>query len=209
MEISFCIRQRILVFIFFISYYLHPLIFGDYVKRLFYISAIIIGIIFFTDHYVLAQTQQRIAYVNSAKILDEFPEAQTAQKQLETLGKQWQEDLDKMSKEYQEKGQEYQKKSALMTDEAKKQAQQVLLDLEQKAYDFRLQKLGQDGELEKQRDKLLTPIKEKVLKTIEGIAKEQKFQFVFDKNEQVQFLLYGEKQFDITFDVISRLTKGK
>jgi outer membrane protein len=152
---------------------------------------------------------QKIAYVNSAKILDEFPEAQEAQKKLELLGKQWQDEFDKINKSYQDKLQEYQKKSSLMTEEAKKTAQQELLELEQKAYDFRQQKLGQDGELEKQRDKLLTPIKEKILKAIEQVAKEQKFTFVFDKNEQIQFLLFGESTFDVTFDVLSKLKRGK
>jgi len=178
------------------------------VKHKTFFLTIILFFLFFGKENSTAQ-QQKIGYVNSSKILDDFPEALEAQKKLESLGKQWQDEMDKISKQYQDKGQEYQKKAALLTDDAKKQMQQELLELEQRAYEFRQQKLGPEGELEKERDKLLKPIKDKILKTIEQIAKEQKFQFVFDKNETVQFLLFAEGAYDLTFDVLSKLKRGK
>src|SRR5712672_3572922 len=43
----------------------------------------------------------KIGYVNSAKVLQEFPEAQEAQKKLDAMGKGWQAELERMDKELQ------------------------------------------------------------------------------------------------------------
>src|SRR5262249_47750168 len=66
-----------------------------------------------------AQTS-RIGFVNSSKILQEFPEAQEANKKLDEMGKAWQAELDRMSKEFEDKLQDYKKKEALMPETEKR-----------------------------------------------------------------------------------------
>lgn len=151
----------------------------------------------------------KIGYVNSAKILQELPEAQEAQKKLDATGKGWQAELEKMSKDLQDKYDGYQKKQGMLTDQAKAAAQQELGELEQKAYKYRTEKFGNDGELAQQTEKLLSPIKDKVLKMIQQIAKEEKLSFVFDRNEQIMVLLYGDTNFDYTYKVLDRLKRSK
>jgi outer membrane protein len=151
----------------------------------------------------------KIGYVNSAKILQELPEAQEAQKKLDAMGKGWQEELEKMSKELQTKYEDYQKKQGMMNEQAKLAVQQELVELEQKAYKYRSDKFGNDGELAAQTEKLLTPIKDKVLKMIQQIAKDEKLSFVFDRNEQIMVLLYGDTNFDYTYKVLDRLKRSK
>lgn len=151
----------------------------------------------------------KIGYVNSAKILQELPEAQEAQKKLDAIGKGWQEELEKMSKELQTKYEDYQKKQGMMNEQAKLAVQQELVELEQKAYKYRSDKFGNDGELAVQTEKLLTPIKDKVLKMIQQIAKDEKLSFVFDRNEQIMVLLYGDTNFDYTYKVLDRLKRSK
>jgi outer membrane protein len=96
-----------------------------------------------------------------------------------------------------------------MNEAAKKTSQQEIYDLDQKLREYKLEKLGNDGELAKQQDKILSPIKDKILKAIEKIAKEQKYSFVFDQTESVRVLLYGEATADLTYKVIDRLKTGK
>jgi outer membrane protein len=151
----------------------------------------------------------KIGYVNSAKILQEYPEAQDAQKKIDTKGQAWQTQLEGMSKDLQSKYEAFQKKQATLTDQAKRDQQQELVELEQKGVQFRTEKFGSGGELAQLTDSLLTPIKKKVMKIIESIAKEQKLQFVFDRNEQILVLLYGEAKFDFTNLVIDRLKRGE
>ena len=41
----------------------------------------------------------KIGFVNSAKILQEYPDAQEANKKLDEMGKRWQSELEKMSRD--------------------------------------------------------------------------------------------------------------
>ena len=150
----------------------------------------------------------KIGFVNSSKILQEYPEAQEANKKLDEIGKTWQAELDRMSKEFEDKLQDYKKKEALMPEPEKRSAQDELALLEQKGVAFRQQKFGSGGDLAGATDSLLGPIKKKVLKVIEQAAKDEKLQFIFDRNDQITVLLYGEPKFDYTNYIIDKLKRG-
>ena len=161
----------------------------------------------FTTH-IFAQSP-KIGFVNSAKILQEYPEAIEANKKLDVIGKRWQAELERMSKELQQRYEEFQKKEPLLKEDEKKSQREELVALEQKGYQYRQEKFGNEGELTIATDSLLRPVKQKVMKVIEQVAKDEKIQFMFDRNEQIMFLLYGEPKFDYTNLVIDRLKRGK
>ncbi len=169
---------------------------------------LVLAILFVLSASVYAQTQ-KIGFVNSTKIFQEIPEAQEAQKKLDAIIKPLQDQLEAMQKDFQTKLEEYQKKESMMTDAAKKTSQQELQDLQQKYNDFRLDKFGNDGSVAKEQDKIINPIKEKILKAIEKVAKEEKYSFVFDQTEQVKVLLYGDAAHELTYKVIDKLKRGK
>jgi len=159
---------------------------------------------------VLLQAQTpKIGFVNSGKIFQELPEAQDAQRRIDAMTKPIQDAIETKEKELQAKIDDYKKKESMMNDAAKKTAQDEILDLEQKYRNYRTEKLGNDGELAKETDKILAPLKAKILAGIERIAKEEKYSFIFDKTEQVNILLYGDSAHDLTFKVIDRLKRGK
>jgi outer membrane protein len=151
----------------------------------------------------------KIGYVNSAKILQELPAAQEAQKKIDAFQQKIQDSIEVFNKQYQAKLKEYQQKESLMTDQAKKSAQQELVVLEQSFNEFRDRKLSRDGELARYTTKLLDPVKEKVLKVIADFAKDKKVTFIFDKTDAIQILLYGDVKYDYTNLIIDRLTRGK
>ena len=65
-----------------------------------------------------------------------------------------------------------------------------------------------DGDLAMMTDSLLRPVKQKVLKVIEQVAKDERLQFIFDRNDQITVLLYGDEKFDYTNFIIDRLKRG-
>jgi len=153
---------------------------------------------------------QRIAFVNSAKIFQELPAAQDAEKKIDAISKPYRDTLESMQNELQARYEEYQKKEGLLTDAAKKTEQQKLVDMQNRLQQYRLDKFGQDGELAKRTEQILTPIRERIKGVIAVIAKELKYGFVFDKTDQIQILLYGDPSADITYKVIDRLrSSGK
>jgi outer membrane protein len=151
----------------------------------------------------------KIGYVNSSKILQEYPDAIEANKKLDAMSKQWQAQLETMSKDLQQKYEDFQKKEPLLKEDEKRVQREELIALEQRGVQFRQEKFGNDGELAIATDSLLRPIKQKVMNIIQQIAKDEKIQFIFDRNEQIMVLLYGEAKYDYTNLVIDRLKRGK
>jgi outer membrane protein len=174
------------------------------VKRI----SLIVLVCAFSAVFMQAQTL-KIGFVNSGKIFQELPEAQDAQRRIDAMTKPIQDAIETKEKDLQAKIDDYKKKESMMNDAAKKTAQDEILDLEQKYRNYRAEKLGNDGELAKETDKVLAPLKAKILAGIERIAKEEKYAFIFDKTEQVNILLYGDSAHDLTYKVIDRLKRGK
>jgi len=169
------------------------------------LSVLFIGAAFVAS---TACAQQRIAFVNSSKIFQELPEAQNAQKRIDGIGKPMQDSLETMKKDLQDKYAEYQKKEALYNDATKKSEQQKLLEQERAVQEYQVTRFGQDGLLARQSETIINPIRERIKTAITAVARELKYNFVFDKTEQIQILLYGDPKDDITFKVIDKLRRG-
>lgn len=161
-------------------------------------------------------SQVKVAFVDSDVILKQLPEAQGVQKQLEELQKFYVDTLTAKESEYKTKAE------ALKTkyDDAQKKVQEgkltpdqvKALDAEISEMQTELQKLEQDYAEYKQnvqqvllakQAELFKPVKEKITRTIELVAKELKFNLVLDKAGET--LIYGDKDLDITFKVLDKL----
>jgi len=169
------------------------------------LSLIVAGVFVFACS---AHAQQRIAFVNSSKIFQELPEAQTAQKRIDGIGKPMQDSLEAMKKDLQDKYAEYQKKESLYNDATKKSEQQKLMEQNQAMQEYQVTRFGQDGLLARQSEMIINPIRDRIKSAITSVAKELKYNFVFDKTDQIQILLYGDPKDDITFKVIDKLRRG-
>ena len=171
------------------------------------VTFVILGLVA-AVHVGNAQTQ-KIGFVSSAKIFKELPEAQDAQAKIDAMKKTVQDELEKKGAELQAKYEEYQKKESMMTDPAKKQAQDEIVDLQRKFEQLKVEKLGDNSDLVKNSEKILEPLRAKVIKAIERVAKDEKYSMVLDRTEPVSVLLYGEAAHDLTYKVIDRLKRGK
>lgn len=150
----------------------------------------------------------KLAFVDSEVILRELPEAQKAQKDLEALVKTWQDELEKIGQNLQKEVEEYQKKEALYNPQKREEEQRRLAEMQQRAREYQYQKFDpRVGEATTEREKRLAPIRDKILKSIEDVAKEEGFSFVFDKANDV-ILLYADAKFNLTYKVIDRLKRG-
>jgi outer membrane protein len=151
----------------------------------------------------------KIAYVNSATIIRELPEAQQVQKDLEANVKVWQDELEKMSKELQDGLDDYQKKKDMMDPKAKEDKEKSLQQLQTRAREYQYQKFDtREGEAVKMREQKFAPIQARILEAIEKTAKEDGFTYVFDKMENATILLFADPKFDLTYKVIDRLKRG-
>jgi outer membrane protein len=152
--------------------------------------------------------QAKIGWVNTGAIMDRLPEAQDAQRQLDNLVSEWQAELTKMQSEWQKKYEEYDKKKLILTENLRAQAEKELQDLDRRIADYRNRKFGQNGELFAKQNDIMKPVQNKIFKVIQNIAKEDDYDYVFDKGGDV-LLLYTNDKFDLTEKVLDRLRTFK
>ena len=152
-----------------------------------------------------ASAQVSIAWVNSAAIMEKLPEAQDAQRQLDNYIADWQGELAKMQNEWQRKYEEYNKKKLILTDQQRVDAEKELQDLDKRIIEYRTKKFGQNGELFTKQNDLMKPIQNKIFKVIQEIAKEEEYDYIFDKSGETM-LMYSNEKYDVTAKVLERLT---
>src|SRR6266849_1778429 len=141
--------------------------------------------------------QGRIGGISSQALMDKLPEAQEAQRQLDAIVADWQGELTKMQNEWQKKYDDYDKKKLILTDQGRAAAEKELQDLDKKIADFRNKKFGQNGELFQKQNELMKPVQNKIFKVITDIAKEDSYDYVFDKSGDI-LLIYTNDKFDLT-----------
>lgn len=154
--------------------------------------------------FSLSLSAQKYAYVDSKYILENIPEYKEAQKQLDDLSEKWQKELEEMYKEIDKKYKEYQAEQVLLPEETKTKRENEIIELENKAREFKKNKFGVDGELFQKRKELIEPIQDKVYKAIKELATTSGYDFVFDKANQSN-ILYADPKNDKSKRVLKEL----
>jgi len=148
--------------------------------------------------------QMKIGYINSEAIMQQLPEAQDAQKQLDGISSDWQTELAKMQTDLQHKFEDYDKKKLIMSDKRRAEVEKELQDLDKKMVDFRTAKFGANGELFTKQNELMKPIQDKVFKAVKDVANEGDYDYVFDKSSST-LLMYSNEKNDLTSKVLAKL----
>ncbi|MCC6398392.1 MAG: OmpH family outer membrane protein [Bacteroidetes bacterium] len=150
----------------------------------------------------LAQT--KVGHINSEAIMQTLPEAIDAQKSLDALVGQWEAELQKMQTEWKRKFDDYDKKKLILTDQVRAEQEKELRDMDQAIAEYRNKKFGQNGELFQKQNDIMKPIQNKIFKVLEDIAKEDGYDYIFDRSGEILLLYANEKQ-DLTTLVIQRM----
>jgi outer membrane protein len=109
-----------------------------------------------------------------------------------------------MQADWKKKFEDYDKKKLILTDQARADQEKDLRSLDQAVQDYRNRKFGQNGELFQKQNEVMKPIQNKIFQVLEDIAKEDGYDYVFDKSGQI-LLLYASDKNDLTTKVIQRM----
>ena len=151
-----------------------------------------------------SSAQMKIGYINSEAIMQQLPEAQDAQKQLDGMSTDWQTELTKMQADLQHRFEDYDKKKLVMSDKRRAEIEKELQDLEKKMVDYRTAKFGANGELFSKQNELMKPVQDKLFKAVKDIADEGGYDYVFDKSSTT-LLMYSNEKNDLTSKVLAKL----
>ena len=167
-------------------------------KKMF--KVLFLGIALFVMSGV-AQAQVKIAHVNTAEILDAMPDKAKAEKDLEKYYGELQGQLETMAKEYQAKMQDYEANQATMSNLVKHSKEKEIIDIQNRIQQFQA---NAEGEFEKKRAELLSPILEKIQNAINSVGKEKGYTYVLDLATGAAVFV-GDDAVDATKDVKGKL----
>ena len=164
----------------------------------------ILFIIAFVAFATTASFAQRFAYVDSDYILKHIPEYVSAQKLLDDKATSWQEEVDKRYGEIEKLYKAYQNDQVLLNDDMRRRREDEIVNKEKQVKEFQRQKFGYEGDLYKERIRLVKPIQDRVAKAIQDIANNQGLDLILDKGSEVTFL-FANPKLDKSNDVITKL----
>ena len=149
-------------------------------KKLFILIAAILG--------VCTVSAQKFARINLQEIIVAMPEFAEAQKNLESFGKDLQEQMEQIQVEFNNKMADYEKNQATMAASIKQMKQQELQQLQQRFAEF--QQIAQQ-DFQKKEAELLEPVQTKAQEAVNKIAKANGYTAVF--NTSVPSLAYFDE----------------
>lgn len=148
--------------------------------------------------------QLKIGYVDSDTIMKQLPDAQDAQKKLDAIIKEWQEELSKMEKDWKAKYDDYDKRKLILSEQKRAEIEKELVTMEDQVSKYRQDKFGVKGELFQKQEELMKPIQNRIFTVIQQIAQDNDYDFIFDRSGDIMFL-YAKEEFDLTKEVIEKL----
>ncbi len=164
----------------------------------------VLSIVTIALFFVVAAQAQRIAYVDVNRILESVEDYQAAQNQLDQVASKWRQDIaqeyDKIKSLYNR----YQAEQVLLSDEARKQREEEIMNKEKEVRDLQKEKFGPEGALFKMRQDLVRPIQDKIYAAIEEYAQERGFDFIFDKSGNAG-IIFSNPSYDKTEDILKKL----
>jgi Skp family chaperone for outer membrane proteins len=152
-----------------------------------------------------AQAQLKIRYIDSQKVLENYPQFQEAQKKLEELRQKYETEFSQMQQEAQNLYEELQNQSLLLSPEKKAEKEAELQNLATQLERYQYEKLGPQGELYRKNKELTDPIIDKITQVIRRIGEEDDYDFILDAVGGT--VLHAKPEYDITERVIEELNK--
>tara|TARA_Y100000589_G_scaffold103850_1_gene98161 strand:- start:633 stop:1166 length:534 start_codon:yes stop_codon:yes gene_type:complete len=147
---------------------------------------------------------QKIAFVNTDKILDKIPEYKSAQEKLDGLAIKYQLEIEEKQNVIDKLNASFQADKILLSKSMRIKRTEEIKKAEFEISELRKTHFGPKGNLFTERQKMVKPIQDRIYKAIQEMANSGRFAFVLDSSSEVAVLYYSNK-YDKTDVVLKNL----
>ena len=159
-----------------------------------------IGLLLFAS----ASFAQKYAIIDTKYILDKMPDYKMADKKLQTISEQWQKEIDDKQVQLDKMYKNYEAEQFMLSEELKKKREDELFNKEKELRDLQKKRFGYEGDLFRERQKLVKPIQDKVYTAIQKIALARGYDFILDKSEGIT-VIFADPKIDKSEDVLREM----
>ncbi len=154
--------------------------------------------------FAFSATAQRYAVIDTKYILGKMPEYVDADKKLQQISDQWQKEIDDKQAVLDQMYKDYDAEQFMLTDELKKKREDELFNKEKELRDLQKKRFGYEGDLFKEREKLVKPLQDKVYNAIQKMAVARGYDFVLDKSEGIT-VIFADPKLDKSDEVLQQM----
>ena len=154
--------------------------------------------------FAMSMQAQRYAIIDTKYILNRIPEYKEADKKLTQIGEQWQKEIDDKQSQLDKMYKNYEAEQFMLTDELKKKREDELFVKEKEVREMQKKRFGYEGDLFKERQRLVKPVQDKVYNAVQKIAVAKSYDFVLDKSEGIT-IIFADPKLDKSDDVLKEL----
>lgn len=165
-------------------------------KKLFYVFVLVLS--------TAAVQAQKYAVIDTKYILSKIPEYVDADKKLAAVSEQWQKEIDEMQAVLDQMYKNYDAEQYMLSDELKKKRKDELFNKEKQVRDLQKKRFGYQGDLFKEREKLVKPIQDRVYNAIQKMAIARGYDFILDKSEGIT-VIFADPKLDKSNDVLTTM----
>ena len=164
---------------------------------------------FFSILYTLtlavnAQRGARIAYIDMNVILSKNKEFITANQLLDEKITQWKKEIELKKIQLKRIEDQFAVEKIILTPELIADRELEIKDFAAEVVSLQEKRFGPNGDMMIQKNQLLKPVQDQVLSIVQDIAKERKYDFVFDRSSDI-IMLYSAKNYDISDLVLRKI----
>jgi len=147
---------------------------------------------------------QRYAVIDTRYILDKMPEYKDADNKIKQISEQWQKEIDDKQAALDKMYKQYDAEQYMLSDELKKKREDELYNKEKEVRDLQKKRFGYEGDLFKERQKLVKPIQDKVYAAVQKMAVSRSYDFILDKSEGIT-VIFADPKLDKSDDILRDL----
>lgn len=149
----------------------------------------------------------KIAYVDMEYILGKLPEYQSALKELENKAGQWKANIEKQAGEIKDLKDALEQEKVLLTKELLQEKEEEIAFKEKELLKYQLEKFGPEGDYVLQKQRLVTPVQDRVFGAVTKLIRSAKYDIVFDKSNDKLGLIYTSTKLDISDKILKLISK--
>jgi len=153
-----------------------------------------------------AQKGIRIGYIDMEYILENVPEYKEASADLDGKVQKWKVEIEAELKDVDQMRKDLNNERVLLTKELIEEREEDILFKEKEILEYQQKRFGPNGDLFIQKKRLVQPIQDQVFVAVQEVAKNKKYDFIFDKSADL-VMLYSADRYDISDQVLLRINR--
>jgi outer membrane protein len=147
---------------------------------------------------------QRYAIIDTKYILNRVPEYKQAEQKLQQTSELWQKEIDSKQVALDKLYKDYEVEKVMLSNDLLKKREDEIFNREKEIRDLQRKRFGYEGDLFKERQKLVKPLQDKVYNAVQKLAVARGYDFILDKSEGIT-VIFADPKLDKSDDILRDL----